>query len=99
MKRIGQRLVEVMFASLGILALAPLLAMIALFTALRVGWPVLASETRVHADGKQRTLLAFRTDTTAIPSIGPILRRTKLGTLPRCWNLLLGDCDFKDFVS
>jgi lipopolysaccharide/colanic/teichoic acid biosynthesis glycosyltransferase len=99
MKRIGQRLVEVAFASLGVLLLAPLLAMIALFTALTAGWPVLTSETRVHADGKQRTLLAFRTDTTAIPSIGPILRRTKLDTLPRCWNLLMGDCDLKDLVA
>jgi lipopolysaccharide/colanic/teichoic acid biosynthesis glycosyltransferase len=96
MKRIGQRLLEVMFASLSILLLAPISVVIALVLAFAAGRPVLTSEKRVRADGKPLTLLAFRTDTTAIPSIGESLRRTSLDTLPRLWNLLMGDCDFKD---
>jgi lipopolysaccharide/colanic/teichoic acid biosynthesis glycosyltransferase len=100
------RLLDRVVAAVGLVALSPLLAAVAVGVALTSPGPVLHRATRIGVDGRSFTLLKFRSmrvgsavDGPAITQhgdervtrVGRVLRATKLDELPQLWNVMRGD--------
>jgi lipopolysaccharide/colanic/teichoic acid biosynthesis glycosyltransferase len=101
---IVKRCFDLVIASALLLALVPLLLLIALAVAADSGSPVIYRAQRVGRGGKNFTMLKFRTMTVGaagpaitgrndprITRIGAVLRRTKLDELLQLLNVLRGD--------
>lgn len=101
------RPLEAVLALAGLVAVAPLVAVLAAAVALTSGLPVLFRQTRVGRHGRPFTLVKLRTmrasqgglEVTAhgderITAVGRFLRRTKLDELPELWNVLRGEMSF-----
>ena len=100
-----KRALDVLFAVLGLAALSPLLAVIAVGVKLSSPGPVLFRQTRVGYNRKTFQMLKFRSmrvndaqDTAWTTSqdarrtpFGALLRKTSLDELPQLWNVLRGD--------
>ncbi len=99
-----KRFLDIIFASVALLLLSPLLVLTALAILLTMGWPVLFRQRRpgLHGRpfeiGKFRTMLAVRPGEDAVASdgarltrLGRLLRATSLDELPELWNVLKGD--------
>ena len=87
--------------------LAPVLAVCAVAVAAGVGRPVLFRQARVGLDGRQFTLVKFRSLTPVdeqessshwniaqdarMSRVGRLLRRSSLDELPQLWNIVRGD--------
>jgi lipopolysaccharide/colanic/teichoic acid biosynthesis glycosyltransferase len=102
----ARRGLDVAVAALGLLVLAPLLAVVALLVRATSAGPVLFRQERVGRGMVPFHLLKFRTMVADAPSRGPaitvgadprvtpvgaLLRRTKLDELPQLLNVLRGD--------
>lgn len=102
----GKRLFDLAGASLGVVLLAPLLAVLALLVKLEDRGPVFFKQERVGYRGRRFRIWKFRTmvvDAAArgllltvgrdprITRIGSWLRRLKLDELPQLFNVLVGD--------
>ena len=99
----AKRGLDVGVAALGLLALAPLLAAVALAVRARCGRPVLFRQTRPGRGGRPFVMYKFRTmvpleaqphapgDAERLTTLGRVLRRTSLDELPELWNVLRGD--------
>lgn len=106
----GVRLLKRMFdglaALLGLVALSPVFAVVALAVKLGSTGPVLFRQARVGWHGEDFTLYKFRTMTvragsesgsfdagnpSRVTRVGRFLRGTKLDELPQLWNVLRGD--------
>ena len=99
----GKRAVDLAFASVALLLLSPLLAMIAIAVTLTSKGPVLFRQARMGKGGQPFTILKFRTmrvqdgplvtsrNDTRITGVGRWLRRAKLDELPQVVNVLRGD--------
>ena len=101
---IGKRSVDLVLATLALLASAPLLLAIAAVVRLDVGRPVLFRQRRPGLNGVPFTLLKFRTmcdardssgnllaDADRLTRFGRFLRSSSLDELPELWNVLKGD--------
>jgi lipopolysaccharide/colanic/teichoic acid biosynthesis glycosyltransferase len=101
---IGKRSVDLLLATLALLASAPLLLAIAAVVRLDVGRPVLFRQRRPGLNGVPFTLLKFRTmrdardssgnllaDADRLTRFGRFLRSSSLDELPELWNVLKGD--------
>ena len=98
-----KRAVDVCAAGLALLALAPLILVVALAVRLTSTGPILFRQDRVGLDGRSFRILKFRTmrpgsgpPITAagddrITPVGALLRRTKLDELPQLVNVVRGD--------
>lgn len=100
-----KRLFDLTAASIGLLAAAPAMVIVALLIAAGRDGPILFGQRRVGLGGRLFTILKFRTMRAAEPGasaitvgqdkritrIGVFLRRTKLDELPQLINVVRGD--------
>ena len=97
------RLLDLFFATVGLIVLSPVMLLVALAILRDSGTPVLFSQERVGRDDKSFVMWKFRTmrngasDEWARPGderitrTGTFLRKTSLDELPQLWNVLRGD--------
>jgi exopolysaccharide biosynthesis polyprenyl glycosylphosphotransferase len=104
--RVVKRLMDVGLSAVGLFAISPLLAAIALSVKLSSPGPVFYAQERLGRDGRTFTIYKFRSmplnaeaagpmwtardDERATP-LGAYLRRYSLDELPQLWNVLKGD--------
>ena len=96
-----KRAFDVAVASTLLVALSPLLAVLAALVRVLDGPPVLFRQRRSGQHGRSFDLCKFRTMTTEsddpttdaqrITRLGRVLRRTSLDELPTLWNVVAGD--------
>ncbi|RMJ03919.1 putative sugar transferase EpsL [Marinobacter litoralis] len=97
------RVLDIVFATLGLLFGLPFLVVIYVIGLFDTGSPLFRQE-RVGRYGKPFILVKFRTmapdtqsvashlaDSSSITPVGSFLRRTKLDELPQLWNVLKGE--------
>ncbi len=102
-----KRSFDLVFSLVGVVAISPVLFLIALLVKLTSSGPVFYLQTRIGLDGKHFRMIKFRTmvkdaekETGAIWSpegdsrvtrVGRVLRKFSLDELPQLFNVLLGD--------
>lgn len=99
-----KRVVDVVCSGLGLLVLSPVLLVLAILIALRLGRPVLFTQTRPGLHGKPFRMLKFRSmtsicdangnllpDEQRLTPFGQHLRATSLDELPGLWAVFKGD--------
>lgn len=99
-----KRVFDVLVATLGLIALSPLLLLVALLVLADVGSPVLFRQTRPGFRGRPFELRKFRTmrdavgssgalrpDAERLTKVGRFLRSTSLDELPELLNVLMGE--------
>jgi sugar transferase EpsL len=103
-RRFGKRALDVAGAGAALVALAPVIAVVAGATRVALGSPVLFQQRRPGLHGKPFGMLKFRTMTDArgpdgkllpdgerLTRFGKWLRSTSLDELPELWNVVRGD--------
>ena len=97
-------MVDVVVSALGLVLLSPVLAVLGVLVAVKLGRPVLFRQQRPGLHGHPFTLVKFRTmtdergpdgrllpDAQRLTSFGRFLRSTSLDELPELWNVLRGE--------
>ena len=100
----SKRLFDILASALGLVLLSPVLGLIALLVAVKLGRPVLFRQQRPGLNEKPFTMLKFRTmldtrdasgrplsDTERLTPFGKKLRATSLDELPELWNVFKGE--------
>ena len=99
----AKRATDVVLAALALVALAPLMSVVAAAVAFALGRPVLFRQNRAGRGGKPFAVLKFRSmrepdplrgivsDADRLTPFGRFLRSTSLDELPSLWNVLRGD--------
>ena len=99
-----KRAIDIVASAFGLLALSPVLLVLAVLVAVKLGTPVLFTQARPGRYGRVFRLHKFRTmtdvrgengellsDSERLTSFGRLLRSTSLDELPEFWNVLKGD--------
>ncbi|GAB2834459.1 sugar transferase [Lentzea nigeriaca] len=96
-----RRTVDVVFALVGLVVLAPVFAVVAVLVRWRLGAPVLFRQQRSGRHGVEFSIVKFRTmrpqewpgqpDRERETGLGAVLRRTSLDELPQLVNVLRGE--------
>lgn len=98
-----KRALDILGAALALIVLSPVIAVVAVLVAVKLGRPVLFRQQRPGKDGRIFTLYKFRsmcsvdvaremvTDEQRLTRFGTLLRSTSLDELPSLWNVLRGD--------
>lgn len=95
-----KRLLDIIFSFICMVALSPVLLIIALLIMATVPGSVVFTQERVGRNGEVFRILKFRTmagrgrHKEKVVGIGAFLRRTKLDELPQLLNILAGDMSF-----
>ena len=104
--RVQKRVLDLTVASLGLLMLTPLLALVALLIRVDSAGPVFFRQRRTGFNGKIFQICKFRTMTasddgtvvkqatrhdTRVTRVGRILRATSIDELPQLWNVIRGE--------
>jgi sugar transferase EpsL len=100
----AKRFLDVVVAGMGLVVLAPVLAVVTVVIAVVLGRPVLFRQERPGLGGRPFTLYKFRTmrnatdasgaplpDAARLTATGRFLRAASLDELPELWNVLRGD--------
>jgi sugar transferase (PEP-CTERM system associated) len=103
----AKRAIDVLFAAIGLLLLAPVMPIVALLVKLTSPGPILYHQTRVGRSGRPFMVHKFRSmraDAEAatgavwatsgdarVTRVGRFLRRTRLDEVPQLWNVLVGE--------
>lgn len=101
---VGKRLLDAVSAVLLLMALGPLLLMLAIAVRFIIGPPILFRQVRPGLRGQPFTIFKFRTMTDArdmrgnllpdeerLPPFGRWLRSTSADEIPELWNVIKGD--------
>jgi len=99
-----KRLFDIVASTLGLLLLAPVVAIVAWQIRNKLGSPLLFRQIRPGLNGKPFEMIKFRTmrdvvdskgnplpDSERMTSFGSFLRSSSLDELPELWNVLKGD--------
>jgi len=99
-----KRLFDIAAAGVGLLLLAPVIAVVSILIHRKLGSPVFFRQTRPGLHGKPFEMVKFRTmldaqdengnplpDSERMTPFGRFLRSTSLDELPELWNVLKGD--------
>ncbi|MBN2711313.1 MAG: sugar transferase [Planctomycetes bacterium] len=102
-----KRLFDILLSLTGLLVGLPVIAIVALAIAVRMGRPVFFKQSRPGLCGRLFSLVKFRTmcqvasgtnaeaavasDAVRLTGLGRFLRATSLDELPQLWNVLTGD--------
>ncbi len=99
-----KRLIDVLVAGFGLLALTPVLVVLCVLELIWHGWPPLFVQERPGLHGRVFRMVKFRTmtnergadgellpDAERLTPFGRWLRATSLDELPELWNVLKGD--------
>lgn len=102
-----KRLIDIILSLLAIVALSPVLLIVALLVRIKLGSPILFKQARPGKNGKIFYLYKFRTmtdekdengnllpDDIRLTKFGKTLRSTSLDELPEFFNILKGDMSF-----
>jgi lipopolysaccharide/colanic/teichoic acid biosynthesis glycosyltransferase len=102
----GKRPLDVLSATLGLIVLSPVLALVACCIKLTSRGPVLYRQVRFGKGGRQFQILKFRSmvedasqtglgitvsGDTRVTAVGKFLRHHKVDELPQLWNVIRGD--------
>jgi lipopolysaccharide/colanic/teichoic acid biosynthesis glycosyltransferase/glycosyltransferase involved in cell wall biosynthesis len=99
-RTVSKRCFDVLFASVGLVLLAPVLLTVALLVRVFMGSPIWFRQERPGRAGRPFTLIKFRTmrdgrpgepDATRLTAFGQFLRSSSLDELPELWNVLKGE--------
>jgi lipopolysaccharide/colanic/teichoic acid biosynthesis glycosyltransferase len=103
-REISKRLFDIVGASIGLLALLPLMAGLCLLVRRQHGRPIFFRQRRPGLDGQPFDLIKFRTmnnnrdscgnllpDVERLATTGRFMRSTSLDELPELWNVLRGN--------
>ena len=103
-KLLGKRLLDILFSAAGLILLSPVMMVVAIMIAVRLGCPVIFAQIRPGKDGQLFKLYKFRTmadlrdnqgnllpDDMRMTNFGRKLRGTSLDELPELFNILRGD--------
>ncbi|MEI8279404.1 MAG: sugar transferase [Bacteroidota bacterium] len=101
------RLLDFVFALLGLIILSPILLTLSIWVKLSSKGPILYKQIRIGRNGKEFKLMKFRSmfmdadkrgllitvggRDPRITNVGYILRKYKLDELPQLWNVLIGE--------
>ena len=102
------RYIDIVIALVGGLILLPFIITVGLATVCSSGWPIFYRQVRTGKNGKQFSVIKFRTvgvdaevdgaqfaqEDPRITSIGKILRKFRIDEIPQFWNVLKGDMSF-----
>lgn len=99
-----KRFIDINAAVFGLLLLSPIILLLMLLIYLKLGFPVLFSQTRPGLHNKPFRMVKFRTmtdtcdakgellpDSIRLTSFGKFIRASSLDELPELWNVLKGD--------
>ncbi|GCF13269.1 hypothetical protein Harman_12040 [Haloarcula mannanilytica] len=100
-----KRAFDIVFASVGLIVLSPVIVGIAIAIKIDDGGPVLYTQERTAVFGEAFNIYKFRSMTpggesatpvedeknSRITDVGKILRRTHLDEIPQLWSILVGD--------
>lgn len=104
-----KRLVDILFATAGLVLSAPVMLLTMIMIKLDSPGPVLFRQQRVGLDGKVFTILKFRSmkqdsekkgavfaqvNDNRVTRMGAILRKSRMDEIPQLWNILVGDMSF-----
>lgn len=100
----SKRLFDIIASLIGLLIVAPVIAMVALYVRRKLGSPVFFRQTRPGRGGTPFEMIKFRTmrdavdknghplpDSSRLTPFGNKLRNSSLDELPELWNVLKGD--------
>lgn len=99
-----KRILDLFFACLALLLFAPVVLMVGLLVAIKLGRPVIFSQVRPGLHGRPFKMYKFRSmlsvtdndgnmlpDELRLTPFGTLLRSTSLDELPSLWNIIKGD--------